>query len=62
MPTNVKLNKWEQSELAKQKDKLNKELEEKRQPTIQESDLIHKILKEKIRKCKVDAEGRIIIE
>lgn len=62
MPTNVKLNKWEQEELTRQKELLNKELEEKRQPAIQESDLVHKILKEKIRKCKVDSEGRIIIE
>lgn len=62
MPKTVKLNKWEQEELTRQTNEINKKLEEKRQPEIQESQLVHKILKEKIRKCKVDDNGSIIIE
>lgn len=62
MPTNVKLNKWEQRELKRQTDEINGELRKKRQPEIQESELVHKILREKIRKCKVNENGSIIIE
>lgn len=62
MPKTIKLNSWEQEELERQANLINKELEQKRQPTIKESELVHKILKEKIRKCKVDDNGSIIIE
>lgn len=62
MPKTVKLNSWEQEELKKQTEIINIELEKKRQPKIKESELVHKILKEKIRKSKVDGNGSIIIE
>jgi hypothetical protein len=61
MPASVRLTKWEQEELRKKCLKLNKILSYAEKRTVEESDLIHMILKKTIKNLEVSKEGEILI-
>jgi len=61
MPQSVRLTKWEQEELRKKCLKLNKILSAAEKRTVEESDLVHVILKKTIKQLEVTKTGEISV-
>jgi len=61
MPQSVRLTKWEQEELRKKCLKLNKILSAAEKRTVEESDLVHAILKKTIKHLEASKNGEITV-
>jgi len=62
MAMTIRLNDWEQEEIRKKAVEINKKLIEKSKQPIRDSQLVHKILEQCIKKVEVTKSGEIVIE
>ena len=62
MAITVRLNDWEQEEIRKKAVEINKKLIEKNKQPIRDSQLVHEILEQCIKRIEVTKSGDIIIE
>lgn len=62
MAMTIRLNDWEQEEIRKKAVEINKKLIEKSKQPIRDSQLVHEILEQCIKKVEVTKSGEIVIE
>ena len=62
MAMTVRLNDWEQEEIRKKAVEVNKKLIAKAKQPIRDSQLVHKILEQCIKRVEITESGEIIIE